>query len=394
MNKPECRMEDKTLMVSLSGKIDSSVSPEVEETIHEAIAANQPESLVLDCDQLEYITSAGLRVILRLKKEIDATRLINVHREVYDIFDITGFTSLLDIQKAIRVVSVAGCEVVGEGVNGRVYRIDQETIVKVYMNPDALSEIHHERKLTRAAFIAGVPTAIPYDVVRIEGGGYGAVYELLVAKNLARVVATGEKTLDEAARISINLLKQIHSKKIETAKVPNIKAAILKRNECLKDYLSAEQYDKLHALISDVPENDHLLHGDFHLKNILLQGDEALVIDMDTLSYGHPVFELALMYTAYCGFGVLNHSIIEDFLGISYDTAHDFWRKSLELYLGTNDETRIRDVETKAMIIGYTRVMRRSIRHIGPDTSEGKALINHCRQVFDEYLPKTVTLSF
>ena len=38
--------------------------------------------------------------------------------------------------------------------------------VKVYLNPDALSEIHCEREL---AFVAGVPTAIPYDVVRIEG---------------------------------------------------------------------------------------------------------------------------------------------------------------------------------------------------------------------------------
>ena len=69
---------------------------------------------------------------------------------------------------------------IGQGANGKVHRIDRDTIVKVYLNPDALPKIHRERELARAAFLAGVHTAIPYDVVRIEGGGYGSVLESLI----------------------------------------------------------------------------------------------------------------------------------------------------------------------------------------------------------------------
>ena len=80
-----------------------------------------------------------------------------------------------------------GCEVIGEGANGIVYRTDPDTIVKVYKNHDALEEIHNERELARKAFVLGIPTAIPYDVVRV-GEGYGSVFELLNAKSFAKII--------------------------------------------------------------------------------------------------------------------------------------------------------------------------------------------------------------
>ena len=144
--------------------------------------------LIIDAAGLEYISSAGLRVILRIKKANPDTIIINCTPETYDIFDMTGFTEMMEVERAYRVFSVEGCEVIGQGANGKVYRIDRDTIVKVYLNPDALPEIHRERELARAAFVAGVPTAIPYDVVRIEGGGYGSVFELLNATSFAKLL--------------------------------------------------------------------------------------------------------------------------------------------------------------------------------------------------------------
>ena len=56
------------------------------------------------------------------------------------------------------------------------------------------------------------------------------------------------------------------------------------------------------ALTEAIPEDDHMLHGDYHTKNIVLSGGEVLVIDMDTLSVGHPIFDLVQMYNAYIGY--------------------------------------------------------------------------------------------
>ena len=300
----------------------------------------------------------------------------------------------MEIRKAYRVISVEGCEVIGQGANGKVYRIDPDTIVKVYLNPDALPEIHRERELARAAFVLGVPTAIPYDVVRIEGGGYGSVFELLNATSFAKLLIRGEKTVDEIAEMSISLLKLIHSTVVKPDTMPDMRAVALDWARFLEKYLPADQYAKLYSLIAAVPEDDHMMHGDYHLKNVMLQNGESLLIDMDTLCHGHPIFELASMYNAYVGYAELNHGQVMDFLGISYETAGELWRKSLSLYLGTGDEARIAEVEKKAMIVGYTRIMRRTIRRNGLNTEEGRAIIENCRRHFNELLPQIDTLTF
>jgi len=305
----------------------------------------------------------------------------------------TGFTEMMEVQKAYRQISVEGCEIIGQGANGKVYRIDPDTIVKVYLNPDSLPEIQRERELARTAFVLGIPTAIPYDVVRV-GDGYGSVFELLNAASFAQLLIRGEKTVEEVAEMSVDLLKQIHGTEVKPDSMPDMKAVALDWADFLRDYLPAEQYDKLHALIAAVPEDHHMMHGNYHIKNVMLQNGESLLIDMDTLCYGHPIFELASMFNAYCGYGELDESITPDFLGISQQTATDFWKKSLRLYLDGADEETVKAVEEKAMIVGYTRIMRRRIRRKGFESEAGRAEIENCARHLAELLPRTDTLLF
>ena len=388
------REENGKLVIVLSGKINSSNATAVENELRELCREHPCDSVELDCDRLEYCTSAGLRVILRLKQNVDDTVLTNVNADLYNIFEMTGFTEMMEVHKAYRVISVEDCEVIGQGANGKVYRIDPDTIVKVYLNPDALPEIHRGRELARLAFVAGVPTAIPYDVVRIEGGGYGSVFELLNATSYAKLLIQGKKTLDEVAEMSIQLLKLIHSKQVRSEILPDMKAVALDWARFLKDYLPAEQFEKLYALIDAVPEDAHLMHGDYHIKNVMLQNGESLLIDMDTLCHGHPIFELASIYNAYVGFGLVDPEVLTAFLGIPAETCAAFWRRSLELYLDTADEDRLNEVEAKAKIIGLTRLMRREIRRDGLSREDGRKLIEACRSALAELLPGTDSLVF
>ena len=383
-----------SLVLKLSGHIDSSNAPAIEEEIGKIREKYSAKEIQIDCEKLDYISSAGLRIILRIKKEVPDTKVVNVSPEVYEIFSMTGFTEMMDISKAFRVISVEKCEVIGQGANGRVYRIDQDTIVKEYFNADALSEINREREMARTAFVLGIPTAIPYDVVRLENGGYGSVYELLNAKSFAKLLISKEKTVDELVDMSIELLRQIHSTKVKPDSMPDMKKTALGWADFLKDYLEPDQYKKLHDLIKAVPADNHMLHGDYHLKNVMYQNGETLLIDMDTLAHGHPIFELASMYNAYKGFSDVNHDNVKSFLGIPYDTAVEFWNKSLRLYLKGKDEETIRQIEEKAMLIGHTRIMRRSIRRKGLETPEGRAEIENSRKHIEELLLKIDTLVF
>lgn len=134
-----------------------------------------------------------------------------------------------------------------------------------------------------------------------------------------------------------------------------------------------------------------MLHGDYHVKNVMLQNGEALLIDMDTLCMGHPIFEFASIYLAYQGYGELNPEGLTKFLGIPVAACGEFLKKTFAYYFDTEDEARLTEIMDKARVIGYTRMMRRTIRRSG-DTPEGQALIAHCAKQLSELLAKVDSL--
>ena len=375
------------MTVKLIGRIDSSNAAETEKKISEEINGFTGE-VILDASELDYISSAGLRIILRLKKANSSTSIINCNTEVYEIFDMTGFTELMDISKAYRKLSVEGCEVIGEGSNGIVYRTDPDTIVKVYKSPDSLDEIHNERELARKAFVMGIPTAIPYDVVQV-GDLYGSVFELLSAKSFAQLIAEGED-VEALAKDSIDILKTIHSTELKPGELPSKREEAIKWAEFCKPYLPEDIGEKLIKMFNDIPETNNMLHGDYHIKNIMRQNGENLLIDMDTLSLGHPVFELSQMYLAYVGFSEVNPDDIKKFLGIERETALDFLNYSLKYYFEGKDDEFINSALTKARIIGYVRLLRRTIRR----DSDNTALLDNCKNQLIKLVPEVSNLYF
>lgn len=386
------QISDNILYIRPSGRIDSTNAAQTEADIE--VARTKPHtSVIMDIADLEYISSAGLRVILRLRKNEPTLQLINASSEVYEIFDMTGFSEMIPIKKAFRKLSVEGCEVIGQGANGKVYRLDPDTIIKVYLNPDSLPDIERERELARRAFVLGIPTAIPYDVVKV-GEGYGSVFELLNAKSFAQLLQADPSCEDKVVAQSVDLLKKIHGTEVRPDDMPDMREVVIDWAEFLRDYLPQDKAEKLVKLVSDVPVDYHMMHGDYHLKNIMLQNGEVLLIDMDTLCHGHPVFELGSMFNAYVGFSEADHGVAASFLGIPYDTAVRIWKKSLPLYLGTDDAAKIAEVENKAMLIGYTRLMRRLIRRGGLEDPKSASVVALYKDHIIDLLSKVDTLLF
>ncbi len=226
MTEVNFKMDNNVLTVFLCGHIDSANAAEVEANITAEREKTPSDNIIIDAEKLEYISSAGLRIILRIRKDMPDLKIINVSPEVYEILDMTGFTEMITVEKAYRVISVDGCEVIGQSANGKVYRIDRDTIVKVYLNPDSLPDIHRERELARKAFVLGIPTAIPYDVVRV-GDGYGSVFELLNAKSFAKIIIEDPNRFDEVIEMSVDLLKKIHGTLVKPGDMPDMKEVVL-----------------------------------------------------------------------------------------------------------------------------------------------------------------------
>ena len=96
----EKMMTGTTAVLKIAGRVDTTTAPELEATV-DGCAAGITE-LVLDCSALEYVSSAGLRVILKAQKMMNKQgemKLTNVNEAIMEVFDITGFADILNIEE-------------------------------------------------------------------------------------------------------------------------------------------------------------------------------------------------------------------------------------------------------------------------------------------------------
>jgi hypothetical protein len=122
----------------------------------------------------------------------------------------------------------------------------------------------------------------------------------------------------------------------------------------------------------------------------MIQNGEVLLIDMDTLCVGYPIFEFASIYNAYQGFSSFDHNNINGFLGITYEQGAEFWDKTLKYYFDDKTQEERDIIAEKSKLLGLTRIMRRSIRRRGKE--ENEELIAFCKEEICSLLEKIDTL--
>ncbi len=99
MLKITSNVEKKKAMLTLEGSVDTSSAREFDNVITQLL--DSVDEIVIDCKDLEYISSAGLRVImaaLQSKTKDDWFKMVHVNEPVMEVLDMTGFTDLLVIE--------------------------------------------------------------------------------------------------------------------------------------------------------------------------------------------------------------------------------------------------------------------------------------------------------
>ena len=95
----EIKKNDQETVIEIAGRLDTITAPALDKTINEDIG--DTKSLVLDVKGMEYISSAGLRVLLSAQKKLQklgSMKVINVCEEVMEVFEMTGFADILVIE--------------------------------------------------------------------------------------------------------------------------------------------------------------------------------------------------------------------------------------------------------------------------------------------------------
>ena len=346
-------LKENCLTLYLEGELNSYNADGVEKEIDNTLKDKEFSSLVLNLENLRYISSAGLRIVLKLKQKYNNVSIVDASLEVYDIFQMTGFTNIIPIKKALKRVYISGAEVVGDGYYSTVYRVDKDTIIKVFNRVSDPAQIERELTLAKEAFVLGIPTAISFDIVKVDDK-LGVRFEMLDCKSLKQMVLDYPDRVQEFVDKYAALLKKMNTTECDSPIVPDMKKAYLTKLGKIEQFLPKDRYEKLVKMFNAIPERKTLIHGDCHFKNIMVQNDELLLIDMDTLSVGHPLFELAALYAPYCAFNEDEPGNSIKFFGIKDDDAKALYDALLVHYFGKDDQV-IRD---KIRIVAYVHMIR------------------------------------
>lgn len=113
------------------------------------------------------------------------------------------------------------------------------------------------------------------------------------------------------------LLKDIHQIQIDDLKLPKNKDLYHQKIDKSLGFYTEEEINALHELINCIPDSHCIIHGDFHPKNIMVQNDEFLLIDMEDISYGHPIFDFGEIYLTHIMITQSGNEFTERMIGVS-----------------------------------------------------------------------------
>lgn len=352
-----------TLTLYLTGRVNSENAPSLEAEISSELAKFPGSVPAFDASELEYISSTGLRILLKFRKQFGKNLdVLNVSNDVYTIFDLTGLNQLLNVKRRLREVSVEGCEVIGGGYFSTVYKLNEDTIIKVFDRaPITLETIESDQKRAREIFIRDIPTVIPFDVVRV-GEHYAIVYERSDAISLSAAITQNPERLPELGRKAGALLKKLHTTEFAPGTLPDARDGQYKQFKLLHEHglISDAELGMLNGIVDGIPHRNTLIHYGYHQKNILVRGDELVLIDVGEASLGNPIFDWAALYLVeFLLEKTMNApaELMNSPQNINASPMFGLWREMMTGYFGTSDAEKLRNYSE--IIEGYA--MLRSV---------------------------------
>jgi len=382
--KLETALHAARLTVTLTGRLDAETAPILGELVDRQLAGIG--ELVLDFDGLDYVSSAGLRVIQSAHAKMTATRgrmeVTNVSPAIAAIFEVTGFDTIVTYERKLRQMSVAGLEMIAKGANGECYKVDDETVLKLYYEHIDSASAAREKALAKKAFLAGVPTAISYDVVAC-GNRRGVLYEMLKADTLSKYIQKNVGRLDAVVQMYVDFCRQIHAVPGDPNVFPDaVTLACGYVDAC--DLFNDAQRAAVKERLCRGERQHTLIHWDLHPGNIMMQEDRPCLIDMGDMAIGTPYFDLGQIKQVlhyYAGMG-----LCQKIIGLDDAIALRVWAKFVASYFGNPASD---DWEAIQENINFFRAVKNVFLYLSG--SGGEAMRSRRKDFIFQMLPRGIT---
>jgi len=175
------------------------------------------------------------------------------------------------------------------GRTAEIYAWKDGYIIKLFRNWMTAASVEQEARVARAVHRAGLPVPAVGEVVEVNGR-LGLVYERVEGVSMLEILRTKPWTLFRFARLLAELHADMHA-----CTVPELPSQRQRLEDRIRraEALSADLKRVVLTVLDEMPDGEHLCHGDFHPDNILMTAQGPVIIDWMDATRGHPLSDVA-----------------------------------------------------------------------------------------------------
>ena len=236
------------------------------------------------------------------------------------------------MEQQFKQIDLGDLKPFAKGGTGECYRINEDTIIKLYYEGFPVDRILHEKDGARAALVAGVPTAISFDLVQARNR-LGVMFELIQGRTLSELVVQDPDRAPQLGGILASIGKTLHNAEVRKTDLPSPTLAI--RKELVKiDYMSEEAVHRIEQYLNLLDQEKHYVHGDLHPNNVVVSVNGPMLVDMGGFSVGSAMFDLASLRFSLFESPDAKKEGRSSFNGMSHEEEQAFYQGFMQTYFG------------------------------------------------------------
>lgn len=290
----EYTRDGQLITVMLPEKIDSDNAHSVQKEFEKILKNNSNCQIKLDAAGMDYITSAGLRMMLVFQKKGILNEIVNVNNAVYGVFDVTGFLEVFTVHRAREVQETGQDNLIGEDAYGKLYIKDEDDVIRIW-NPDVPEE-DIERGITcsKIALKLNVTNAIVVGKAETDEG-IGRLYAVDSVEGLVRYLKRKPR---ERKKVIASIVRQLDVFRFNQELRETV-YSLYEKYMRLVEETSVFDHDEKKAIVdylTMLSRNNHVIFENLNAHTMLCKNGDVIFVDLSRLCYGNPIFALAGMY--------------------------------------------------------------------------------------------------
>ncbi|MCR5491611.1 MAG: phosphotransferase, partial [Bacilli bacterium] len=213
---------------------------------------------------------------------------------------------------------------------------------------------------------------------------FGSVFELVDAKSMDSIMKKEPNRIKEMEDVYCNLLKTISATKVPSNDLPSAKDYGREWLKVIVPYLGKDLGNKVTSLIESIADEDCLIHGDCHMKNIFVTNGEPLLIDMETISRGNHIFEYAPLYGSFFVYEMAIPDNDLKFFGLPAEVVQPFFMNAFRSIYSGKSEEEFAQMVTQLRFVAGCLILYRTLTF----TPDDERLLGVAKSLIEEGVEK------